>query len=353
MEILNKIKLLLLSFFGLSISGNCNSLSSFFILAKSTAGAQGYIYPLFRNNNHRYKTGDASLLDNMLYKKRATEIVQFFIQENKTCLPEDINENEILKNIITGPNFTGESADIILYAALLSFYKKINLDKIFIAGSGQISFDEKKITAIGSLFCKIDAALAYGIKIFIFSSEQKKDIENYFKALNIIGQQNAAETLHIYYIDTINQLENILLDISDNKKNVYEENIVKHIHNKANIANVIIGPVYTLEMTAVQEYIKNKKEYGSCLSNDDLEKNITEIVSHINNEKKLMVIIDTIKALAITVKIYMLTKNYNEQKKIIENVLEKNLFNQNTFYKDYYNDCLENSIITDLNILDI
>ena len=66
-----------------------------------------------------------------------------------------------------------------------------------------------------------------------------------------------------------------------------------------------------------------------------------------------MLIIDTIKALAITVKIYMLTKNYNEQKKIIENVLEKNLFNQNTFYKDYYNDCLENSIITDLNILDI
>ena len=154
MEILNKIKLLLLSFFGLSISGNCNSLSPFFILAKNTLCAQGYIYPLFRNNNHRYKTGDASLLDNMLYKKRATEIVQFFIQENKTLLPEDINENEILKNIITGPNFTGESADIILYAALLSFYKKINLDNIFITGSGKISFDEKKLLQLHHYFVK-------------------------------------------------------------------------------------------------------------------------------------------------------------------------------------------------------
>lgn len=192
MKILNKIKLLLLSFFGLSISGNCHCLSPFFILAKSTLGAQGYIYPLFRNNNHTFKLGDATLADNILYKKRATEIVEFFIQENKTSLPENINEN----------------------------------------------------------------------------------------------------------------------------------NILKHIHNKAKIANIITGPTYTLEMAGVQEYIKNKKEYGNCLSDHNLEKNITEIVSHINNEKKLILIIDMIKGLVITVKIYMLTKNYNEQKKIIENILE-------------------------------
>lgn len=322
-------------------------------MAKNTLGAQGYIYPLFRNNNHTFKTGDATLADNILYKERATEIVQFFIQENKTWLPENINKNEILKNIITAAHFTGESADIILYAELLSFYKKINLDNVFIAGSGQISFDNKKITSISGLFCKIDAAVANGIKIFIFSSEQKKDIENYFKVLNIIGQQNITDTLHIYYIDTINQLENILLDISRNKKNVYEENILKHFHNQANIANLITGPTYTLEMVGVQEYIKDKKEYGNCLSDNNLENNITEIVSRINNEKKMIIIVDMIKALAITVKIYMLTKNYNEQKKIIENILEKNLFNKNTFYKDYYNDCLENSIINDLNILDI
>lgn len=241
--------------------------------------------------------------------------------------------------------------DLILYAELLTKHKKIDLKGIYIAGSGHIDVKTGSIIAVNSLFHKLNGGICYGIKIFIFSSQQKKDIENYCNAYINNGGSHVIKSLCFYYVDNVDQLEAILYDISKTKKKLYDRKSVREIRKIQHEANVMWTGLTNMDSPITKEFIENKKIYGDLRDALYLELHRREGLLKISTN--IYEIIQKIQQAASYVKINSMTCIGKEQNELIEKLLQEIIFPLDPFYKKYYQSCVAEIVVSDKDILDL
>jgi hypothetical protein len=337
----------------LGIIKNEVGLGNFFVLSKSVATHQGMAHPIKKNNSNQIPLpGDSTLWEHPI-KERAIKISELFSKNHPTLgLP---SPEQILSQIITWSGFTGDSADIILYAYLFATYHNIELMDTYLSGSGMIDIKTQEIMPVGCFLNKFDAALAHGIKIFIFSEKQKEDVENGLTCLQANGFTQLINSLKIYYVKNLKELEETITKISK-EKTIYSVIEKNQINEKIKVANIWPGGAYSAEHLkdkGIKIYIENKKKYGSVLTKQNWQVIIEDMKNKITADpNNYFQIVTQIGVLASNVKIHSLTEQYQLVKTTIKEYL-KPIFDLDPFYKKYYESCIEKSSVTEIDIIAI
>ena len=245
-------------------------------------------------------------------------------------------------------NFKGESAHLMVYVHLLIKYLNYDLGNIFIAGTGRFDFKNNKVGSCAGLFAKILAAFNEEIRLFLFSREQKDDVENFINSIEKYYGKKEKDWIIVYYVDCIDDIKAVLDDIELKKNIFYDNNIFLKIKSKRLEKFTCIYNQTDLNHVFCKELIANKKLYGLTSGVVEEYKKIidSQVIDIINKDNY-----EKIKSMNIIMnfyKIFFELKNY-VLLLYLENAM-KDILEENIFLKEYYQEGLK-SIPWNENIL--
>lgn len=332
-----------------SIEENKNKtiLPTFFVLARQIGAFSGYAIPINTNTGYAMKTGDVVISESQLFYPDAKRVIDFFLQKHAGKV--SISEQDIAKDVVVWSGFSGNSADLMLYSYLVAKYLHIDLENIFIAGTGAIHFETGEVYSCSSFFYKIDVAVCHGIKIFVFSEEQRADVENYCHVLRNNGFAHLVDKCYFYYVNTVDDVEEVLKKISNDHKEIYKSDITLKLN--VTKCNLLMAANVDKNNVIIKEYIKNKKEYGMIMKEIHFLYEYKNMIQKCEGSSFLL--IELVKSFCIIDQILNQCESCDKYKIVLSDLLNKYVLIQDDFYGKYIKDFLTKFIFDDILILDL
>jgi hypothetical protein len=234
--------------------------SNMLILGYIEGTSSGMIIPLKEKNRggEILNNLEGDIKDSLLHEEFKL-VAEYFYQKYRDFNIRTV-EN-MMSDLILYKSIKGDSSYLIIYTYLLNKYVlKYDLGDIYITGTGSIDFETGKVCQVGAAFVKTTAAFNEGIRVFIFSEDQKHEMADFLHCIEKFLGTTIKNSVYIYYISEVNDINNVLKEIEKNKDQFYTKQFLIEKNIRYNQFNSILNTL-DIKTEYCLEYIERRKKH--------------------------------------------------------------------------------------------